>query len=305
MHILVDFLTFSDKSHDIDFWIEKLYLENVQFMAFRPANGWEEHLSFHGLHLHYGKRDDVCIDMSGTGCRFFESNYQECTGREFDWICFFDELLNMSGVHFSRLDIAGDDRDSILDISKIMNAVKKRKYISRARRKIIIDGDEREVMFGSKASDTRLRIYDKALERGVDEHWIRCEFQFRNDAALSFLLNLTQKRDIGVTFAGVLLNYIRFTVSAPDENNNNSRIKTTKWWSKFLQTSERKKNIKVGGLEYNYESLKDFLVKQCASSCKTFLELNDGDIDSLLDIINASEFNARQRVLLSEIRKTD
>ena len=37
---------------------------------------------------------------------------------------------------------------------------------------------------------------------------------------------------------------------------------------------------------------------QTASSLKTFVELHDGDITDLIDIINAAELNERQKLLI-------
>lgn len=148
----------------------------------RNSYGWDNHLYYHGLHLRYGGRDDINIEMSGTGCRFLE----ECNDCDFNWLAFLDFLKNLKTCNISRLDVACDDKDKILNMRKLYSHTQSRKYISRARRCVWMNGDEQEIIFGSSKSNTRLRIYNKALERGVDEHWIRAEFQFRDEAADSF-----------------------------------------------------------------------------------------------------------------------
>lgn len=296
MEILVDFLTFSDTSHDYGFWIEKLGFSGVEFEQGTPRYGWTEHQFCTGVHLYLNGREGVCVELSGKGCRFLESLH----GNEFSWVQLFADLLSYDGCHVSRLDIAGDDFDGILDFSRLYRFTAKRRYICRARRCVWMNGAEQEILFGASSSDTRLRIYNKALERGVEGKWVRCEFQFRNDSALSFIQNLLQKQsDIGEVYSGVLVNYLRYTVRPPDECNNNERIDTAPWWYKFTSGSERIKNFKVGGLEYNYSDLDSFIKKQCASSCKAFIQLNGGNIEPLLEIINKSECNARQRMLLN------
>lgn len=161
-----------------------------------------------------------------------------------------------------------------------------------------MNGDEQEIIFGSSKSDTRLRIYNKALERGVDGPWIRVEFQLRDDAADSFIKNLRQQPSIGSTYSGVLINYLRYTTKSPDQNNNNERLDTTLWWRTFTNEAARIKNIKVGGLSYNYEDLREYIAVQTASSLKAFVELHNGDLTDLIDIINAAELNERQKLLI-------
>ena len=85
-----------------------------------------------------------------------------------------------------------------------------------------VAGDEEEVIFGASSSSTRLRIYNKALERGVAGPWVRVEFQLRDEAANSFLANLLAREGrIGETYGGVLLNYLRYQL--PDQCTHFSR----------------------------------------------------------------------------------
>lgn len=96
----------------------------------------------------------------------------------------------------------------------------------------------------------------------------------------------------------VSVNYLRYTVAAPDSNNNNNRIDTVCWWSEFLGECSRLKNIYVGGLEYNRQSLNDYIRKQCSSSLKLWLELNGGDLTELARIAYDANLNPKQLDLL-------
>lgn len=206
MQILVDFLTFSDRSERFDFWLDFFEFNLDEFEDIAPARGWFYHKYFGGIHVYYGGREDIGFEFSGRGCRSLESLHK----LSFDWLNFFRLLFDMN-IHISRLDIACDETEGILNFDKLVMATAAHKYVSRARRRVYSQGDERNIIFGSPQSDTRLRIYDKALERSnalhdgsiSDEHWIRVEMQMRNEAAMSFVRNLvTGGYDIGACFLG-------------------------------------------------------------------------------------------------------
>lgn len=165
------------------------------------------HEFFGGMHVYHGGRDDVGIELSGSGCRTLES----CNGNSFDWLGLFRYIMEQGDeMNISRLDVAGDDNDGVLTLDKITQQTRTRKYICKARRCVWMAGDEEEVIFGASSSSTRLRIYNKALERGVEGPWVRVEFQLRDEAADSFILNLLRLGEIGPTYGGVLLNYLRY-----------------------------------------------------------------------------------------------
>ena len=129
------------------------------------------------------------------------------------------------------------------------------------------------------------------------------EFQLRDEAADSFILNLLERGVVGETYGGVLLNYLRYTVRSPDGSNNNyDRIPTAGWWSRFVGTAEKIKNIKVAGLEYNYFNLESFIVHQCAGSLRAFVEANGGDVGPLLDVIAKAKLSRKHEELLAEMR---
>lgn len=298
MDILVDYLTFTFPYDDLNKWCDDCGLIGIAYELGKSRYGWSEHNYYNGIHLYLGDRIDACIELSGIGCRTLET----LNNNSFDWLSLFRALVDDEAAHVSRLDIACDDRECLLNFSELFDYTSSRKYISRARHCTWTNGDEQIVYYGSSQSDTRLRIYNKAMERGVHEHWIRAEFQFRNDAALSFLLNLLHYGDIGVTYSGVLINYLRYTVSSPDDNRNNGRLLTAPFWEEFTRSSNRIKNIKVGGLEYNYSSLTAFLEKGCASSIKTFLAITGGDIGKLLDMVNKAVLSKKQKSLIEQLR---
>lgn len=298
MDILIDYFRATFKDIELSEIIEYLGLENLNWIEGKPRDGWSQHDYFNGIHLYSGGREDVGIELSGVGCRTLESVNSLC----FDWLALFRWVVGFSDrANISRLDVACDEKDGTLDFCTMVKHTRLGKFIAKPRKKIWIDGDEREIMWGASSSSTRLRIYDKALERGVDGHWIRCEFQLRDEAADSFIANYLSFGDIGLTYGGVLLNYLRYTTKAPDpeKSHNYDSIRTAAWWSKFVGTSQKIHNVTVGGLPYNLESLEDYISTQCASSIRAFIEVSS--LDRLLDIVNHTPYSSKQKQLLHSL----
>ena len=308
MQVLVDALTFTDRERFWDEWANELGITNLSYVMSKSRYQFTFHLYAKGVNIYQaGDAGDTadpnrmcCIELSGTGCRLLES-----LNPGFDWMSFLLRLHASPSVHISRLDIAGDETEGFLTFKRLYAYTRSRRYITRARKCKYIDGDEQEVLFGSGKSDTLLRIYNKALERGITDgtHWTRAEFQFRNDQAGSFVANLANQQDIGKTYAGVLLNYLRYTTKAPDENNNNQRIPTASWWSDFLGTAERLTGIYAPGLEYNRERL-DRNMHNYGSTIKTYLAVYGGDLDKVADLAANSVLNAGQADFLRRLEIT-
>lgn len=277
-----------------------LGLQKIEWEAGKARDGWMYHEFFGGMHVYHGGRDDVGIELSGSGCRTLES----CNSNSFDWLGLFRYIVEQGDeMNVSRLDIAGDDKDGVLTLDKITQQTRQRKYICKARRCVWMAGDEEEVIFGASSSSTRLRIYNKALERGVEGPWVRVEFQLRDEAADSFILNLLRLGEIGPTYGGVLLNYLRYVTRCPDESQNHyDRIPTVGWWARFVGTAEKIRNITVGGLEYNYFNLESFIVRQCAGSLRAYVEANGGDVGPLLDVIAKARLSRKQEELLRQMK---
>lgn len=254
-----------------------------------------------GIKVHYG--DYVILDLSGQGCRFLETNYDN----NLNWIDFINIFLSEEGSHLARLDIACDDKpengsEGVLSFKKMFNCVSNRKFVSKSKHFVYIQGNEEMIIFGSPASDRRLRIYNKALERtsagkSYTGHWIRAEFQLRNEAALSFYMRAFENRNIGKTYKGMMIDYLRFTTK-PNLTNHTERLNTVSWWKEFTGQCDKIKGFYIGGLEYNMQALTDYIHYQCGSSLRTMLEIADGDISPLLTLVEDVPFNKKQKFLI-------
>lgn len=303
MKILIDWLQFTTTIHSKLQILEMFGLQDQEWVTGKPTGRWSNVDINNKIRIEYGgEREDISFTFSGSGCRYVET----VNDNEFDWLQVLSYLCSFKGdgVNISRLDVACDDKEIILTMKKIMKHAEDRKYVSRSRVKpMMVNGRKEIIYFGSEKSDTMLRIYNKALERGLDdEHWIRAELQLRNEAADSFIINLQEYKDIGITYAGILNNYLRFTTKNPNTcNEHYDQLIVTKWWKKFISESRKIKNISTGGMEYNYENLENFIKTGAGSSIKTYLMANNGDVTKLLELISDCKINDKQKQMLSNL----
>lgn len=307
MHILVDYLTISLHGYTTEGLLRILKIDESamqEIKSYFAPYGMEKCLYYpKGVKLHCGEYH--ILELSGQGCRQIETLH----GDNFEWLPFLNRFMERENTHISRLDIAADDKaenekDALLNMANMRRYVETQRYVCKSRKVLIMTGAEEMIIFGSAQSDRRLRIYNKALERGVTGHWIRVEMQLRNDAALSFYMNAWNSNDIGATFGGMLLDYLRFTNDVKNGINTN-RLKAVRWWTKFVGTTKRIKGFYLGGVEYNMKGLYNYLTKQTASSYRTYFELNNGSLDALYEIFADAELNKNQLFLIeTERRKT-
>ena len=299
LNILVDYLTVSIPYNNISFDdLKRLcHLDGQELKEISSYLGYGTCLFFNSIKLHTdGLKGYHIIDMSGVGCRTLET----LSNMKLNWIEFITVLVADYEGHISRIDIAGDDKEELLSMKTMFDSVKNKKYICLSKKEIRIQGDEENIIFGSSSSDRRLRIYNKALERKTEGHWIRAEFQLRDDAAMSFYYNMMMYQDIGRVYRGMLHDYLRFTTK-PNNSNHTERLTTCKWWLKFLDTAEKIKGIYIGGIEYNLMTLEHYLFAQVAPSLDTYIMAKEGDLTELLDIARQAKKSRKQEDLLRSL----
>lgn len=304
MQVLLDYLTMSSKIHNGWDLIDSLGLTGYPFYEMPGRHGWAVRHYYQGVSLYTGgTRDDVCVELSGAGCRTVEL----ASDHTYDWQGFFrgfESDIKCKDMHVSRLDIAGDDHDGLLSFRRFIPYCKHRRYICKARWRTWTDGDEQIILFGAKKSDRRLRIYNKALEQGIDEHWMRVEMQMRDDNALSFLLNWLQSGDVGDCYAGVLSDFLRFTRTVPD-GAHYERCEVMPWWLDFIGKVRKLPQLYLRSSEYCLEDVQRFLARQASSSLKLWLEANNGDFDDIIAMIEKARLNKKQEQLLAKLREED
>ena len=196
--VSIDWLTFSVKKEDPSEVIrEYLGLDPVLFQDVGYSLlGYNKVLRFSDICVCYEPRQNdffknmgVCVSMSGNGCRAFETmsklGKDKRGGESVAFPALFQLLTADESANISRLDIACDDREGYLDMEQVIDKIRSNGINSRLKKRTIdisLDGLEQAgstVYIGAPSSDFRIRIYDKALEQGVDGHWIRVELVMR------------------------------------------------------------------------------------------------------------------------------
>jgi DNA relaxase NicK len=243
-NLLIDYLVISFKVRpDQSDCFTRFLVKYINFPVndaekIKSYYGFSECLYYAGMKLHID-RNLVVLDMSGKGCRTCEQ-----LNEGWNWYQFlntFDRFLTKPikdsdygtkgqfAVHISRLDLACDLlKDNRITVPFLQNYVQKHKFLCKSDYHSCVVGNyEMSVYFGSPRSDRRLRIYDKALEQGIQDgtKWVRFEFQLRNDNALSFYLNLSQtcQGDFSKCYYGMLHDYLRFLTQVNDGMNSNRK----------------------------------------------------------------------------------
>ena len=270
--ILFDWLTVSSKDDDPSFFIDLLGMDSCAWEELdHGRNGYRKGLYFGSITILYDGNPGmgVCLDMSGQGCRTFET--YSCLGFS-HLFCF----LKSSDCHISRLDVAFDDHSGILSISELFDDTDEQRFVSKFRKSMIqkefVDGRPGITVYhGSKKSSVLIRIYDKAAERGLpeDQHWVRVEIQLRDDRASAFAFS---SEPIGELFKGVLVNYVRY-VDDPGTDCNRWRWPMKLYWADLIDGVSRIRLYTSPGVEYNISQLDNFVFEQAANAVSAAMQI--------------------------------
>lgn len=260
--ILIDWLTVTSKTLDVDDFKSLLGLTSAPWLSTKGYYGYRSREYYESISIHYDGTKDmgVCLEMSGQGCRAFE------TLGAGDFEIFFKKILEEEDLRVTRLDIAFDDHTGLLDINDIVSDTEDLKCVVTAFRSwcTTCSNKGKSVDIGSKSSSVLIRIYDKAAERGFkdsDMHWVRVEMQLRDDRAFEFLrLPMT----IGERYFNVLCNYLCYVTPGADKNK--SRWKLRPYWENFLQDAYAVSIYSKPGMEYNLGNVDNFVFRNAANA---------------------------------------
>lgn len=293
---IYDWLTVSFQTVDVD------TILHVTGLAALP---WEEQetgsrlkyghrLAYDGVSIHYTDSWDyrhnagVCLEMSGQGCRDFE------TFGKGDWWLLF-EFIRLTGGTVTRLDIAYDDFSGVLPLRTIFDMADKWYFTSRSQKLRLMkespDSDPEHaglsVCHGSKSSEVYVRIYDKRSERhawGEVPHWVRFEIQLRGSCCAGFL---AASGGLGEKFRQVVSNYLNYKCPDPDDSNRR-RWKVAPFWAKFLEAAAALSVHQTKDVEYNKDRLDAHIYKRNHNSIKSEI-LADGLPEFLRKVFDSSE----------------
>jgi putative DNA relaxase len=230
---------------------------------------------------------------------------------QFDYLYYARELKQLNGK-FTRVDLATDDTQGILDMETIRRAVDSECYVSMAKKKpheeIDHENNGRTYYFGRPQSRTRIRVYDKAAEQRARGkmylgHWIRVEMQLRDvraDAAVNYILE--HPNDWQREACGWLLSALDFKMVGSDSNK--SRWDTADWWLSFLDFAS-KERIVVSRRIQTIDDVMDWLRRQVAPNMLVVQTARGKD--ALSDIANdaAGRLKPRHLALIASECGTD
>lgn len=233
--ILVDWLEFTLlRGYDIK-WIADFFCISLDDFEDLPKGGlgYKKQKFFNNIRLYYDGNVGMGfhIVVSGQGCRYLESQGKNL----FEMI---DYLYSLDNINLSRLDLALDTDFDIL--TKVLKSIEKDLYSSKSRNiKVISSLTDSKLQadtlyIGSRSSLLMVRIYNKAIEQGVDYDWYRVEIVLKKDRFEMIVPFLRQ--NISHTFAGVLTNYFRPLQSLKGQK---CRSPTANYWVKFLGEIEK------------------------------------------------------------------
>lgn len=273
--------------------------------------GYNRVLRFNDILVCYEPRENeyfkdmgVCVSMSGKGCRAFEamSSYKPSP-----FLALFQLLEDTPGSHVSRIDIACDDRTGALDIDLMIEKSRHNEVNSRMTKRsenISWDGSCRSgatIYIGSSSSAFRMRIYDKALEQGTKEHWVRVEMVMRAENANAFVQQVVQGTPVGQLAAQVLNDKFSFIER---DDSNISRCSVCSWWAAFVGSLEYLHLVTRPELQQSVAGIERWVTDQVAPSLAVLVETFG--VQHLVEIaLSAGDrLNERQKALISEFRQT-
>lgn len=270
--ILIDWFTFTTRKDSLSKIFDVIGISEDNFIDIHKGyNGYKSSLYFEGISICYdgskwiddkGNLHDmgIMVNMCGKGCRAFEDNSEKTFKDLFEYI-----VARLDDYNITRLDVAFDDFDQVLDINKIADDVFKKNYVSRFRN-ISVNWSRSEdiegytIYFGSEKSDLMYRMYDKKAEQKIIDdsmHWIRFEMQCRNIHAQTFVELICQDFDVSEVFFNTLNNQLRFVV--PSADSNKRRWAIAPYWEKFLQYKGVMSLYKAPGQEYDDDNVINYL----------------------------------------------
>lgn len=288
---LYDALSFTSRnnSHDLAFVLNLLGFSEapIAWSHIHGAKGYKHRDYYDGVNINY-EHDDIdkflWVELSGQGCRVFETFGNGDYNKLFDWI------LNTDGVQITRLDIAFDDREELLFLNDVATALNDGDYCTHFQSWEITKDNNNgcTIYIGSKKSKLFFRLYDKAIERGYYDrscgHWVRVEAQLRHEKAQAWIEQGLKPENI----INVLSDLIRFT-DEYDYDSHKNRRQNAVWWDKFIGTAINIHLLSKPGVEYNLEKLKEYVFGQAGPSI--YCAIDNLGINNFLGILSQTSLN--------------
>jgi phage replication initiation protein len=253
--------------------------------------------------------------MSGQGCRTYETYGG-------DFAVLRAKINQSEGVNLTKWDIACDDKSGLLNMRKIAR-VMLAKVISDTpdtglrshceKRNICNDFDfdnpaGSTLYIGSKKSDMRVRIYDKAKQmydpikepEKYNSPWVRVEIVLKKRYAVNASLEMEKREDLGEFVAEILNGYMAF-INLDDSNI--SRCTLVDWWAEFLERTKKVKLWSKGTVQQYFDKTVDWLKHKIGRTIAMVYE-GMGSLKFYDEIIyqNKDKLSDKQRSILAGFR---
>lgn len=317
--VLIDWLTFSVKKDNPNEVIRD-YL-GLDPDLFRDAGygllGYNKVLRFSDICVCYEPRQNdyfkdmgVCVSMSGNGCRTFETMSKlgvedKKDGQSVAFSALFRLLAADETANVSRIDIACDDREGYLDMDQIIDKTRSNEINSRMMKRTInfsLDGIKKAgatVYIGAPTSDFRVRIYDKALEQGVEGHWVRVELVMRSANANAFVAEITNSENVGKLAAQVINDKFSFI---DRDDSNITRCTVCDWWKNFVDELDKVRLVSREVIQHGVEHIRGWIESQVGPSLYVLMKTM-----GIFDIYNiaasaAGRITAQQEALILDLQ---
>ena len=109
----------------------------------------------------------------------------------------------------------------------------------------------------------RVRIYDKALEQGVEGHWVRVELVMRGKNSKSFVDHMTRTDNVGKLAAQVMNDKLSFIER---DDSNITRCSVCSWWQNFVEELESVRLVAREVIQHRVEQIDNWIEYQVGPS---------------------------------------
>lgn len=296
--ILIDWLSFTSKIDSDASIFDVLGLSSLKssFQLIYGFQGYRQRFYFDGISIHFyhTKNEGVWVEMSGQGCRNFETFSTISFPDLFKFILFNQDKED---YHVTRLDVAYDDFHEVIPLKRLSKQILDDHYVSKFNPKkcgsrLAAGYQGITCDLGSEKSDVKFRVYDKAFERGYFEEienqnfsWTRWEIQLRDDRASNFM-RLSLDQSVGQIFKDVVFSYFR-VVDVNKTDSNKRRWKTSKWYTKFLGNAEKISLFTPCKTEYNLYKCERYVYTQAGNAIDTLIRIKG--VDQFVEELRASK----------------
>lgn len=261
----------------------------------------------------------IHVEISGNGCRMLETHLKKHGMDMRGYILFLKEY----GVNFSRIDVAYDDYNRLLDFDVIESKMRNDQVVTRLRNKQQVEGYSKienlsssnskgvTYYFGNRSSEAFVRFYDKRIEQIAKgnpvpddiETWQRYEVVLKREKANDFVNKYEACEDLSRLYMQIIGGLIRFI---DDTDVNKARCKTSLFWEQFT-SNETPVKLASKEMDSDLSTVIEWFDKAVANSLIVLLAIAESEgIDFVSELANSGrQLSAKQQNLLNEFMFAD